>query len=106
MRVLLVFALAACSAGSHGPAGPAWPAASARDGDGGESLTPRAAARAIATVVEDDRPADRTAADKLASPLAGPGVTGDRPAAAAAATSATAPPEELTGEDLVIEIED
>jgi len=64
--------------------------ASARDGDGGESLTPRAAARA--------------AADKLASPPAGPGVTGDRPAAATPATPA--PPEELTGEDLVIEIEE
>ena len=66
MRVLLVMALAVASmaCAARGPAGPAWPQAAARDGDGGESLAPRAAARAIAAIVEDDRPAERAAADR------------------------------------------
>src|SRR5262245_2136514 len=89
MRLFLVFALVACTASSRGPAGPAWPQPAAHDADGGESLAPRPAARAIAAIVEE-RPADRAAADKSA-PAASPS-TGDR----AAAASATAPTEELT----------
>jgi hypothetical protein len=102
MRVLLVIALAvgsmACAA--REPAGPAWPRTAAREADGGESLAPRAAARAIAAVV-DDRAADRA---------------GDKPAAAslpaASAPAAAAPgsvqvtEEPLPLDELVIEIDD
>jgi hypothetical protein len=87
MRVLFVIALAAamsaCSA--HGSTGPAWPRSAARGADGGESLAPRAAARAIAAIVEDDRAADR---------------------AAAAAPAAAAPEDPLMTEEIVIEVED
>jgi hypothetical protein len=103
---LLVIALAACS--SAAVTRPAWPKATAHEVDGGESLAPRAAARAIAAIVEeDDKPVDKVAADKHA-PAAASGSTAagatDRPAAAAPA--AAAPEEPITGEDIVIEIED
>jgi hypothetical protein len=97
MRVLIVFALVACSSASHGPAGPTWPKAAAREVDGGESLAPRAAARSIAAIVEDDR-----AADRAEKPPAAPAAT-DKPAAA---TPSTTQPEEIPGEDIVIEIEE
>jgi hypothetical protein len=73
MRVMFALVLAwsaacsvACSA--RAPSGPAWPRAADREIDGGESLAPRAAARTVAAVGGDERPADRagagTAADK------------------------------------------
>jgi hypothetical protein len=101
MRVLLVFALAACGSAGHVSTGPAWPKAAVLEVDGGESLAPRAAARAIAARVEDDRSAER-AADKPASPAAAPAATGDRPAA----TPASPQPEEVPGEEIIIEIDD
>lgn len=108
---MLLLALAACSMAcsaafsAQGSAGPAWPRPAAREVDGGESLAPRAAARAIAAIVEEDHPAERaaerTAADK---PAAAP-----VPAASAAPAPSAAPPaqdEPLPAEDLVIEIDD
>ena len=96
---LLVIALAACS--SSASARPAWPKATPHEVDGGESLAPRAAARAITALVEDDRPADR-AADK---PAAAVPAAVDKPAAATpAATPATDEP--IMTEEIVIEIED
>jgi hypothetical protein len=77
-----------------------------REVDGGESLAPRAAARAIAAIVEDVRPADKPSADKPA-PVASTGTTGgasDKPAAAPSAVPA--PDEAITTEEIVIEIED
>ena len=94
---LLVFALAACS--SSASAKPAWPRATPRELDGGESLAPRAAARAIAAVVEDDKPAAASA------PAAAAPVSVDKPATPAAA----APPasdEPIITEEIIIEIED
>jgi hypothetical protein len=108
MRRKLVLALAACSMACfaacsvHGPAGPAWPRPSAREVDGGESLAPRAAARAIAAIVEEDHPADRAGADK---PAAAPVPA----ASAASAAPAGAPPaqdEPLPSEEIVIEVDD
>jgi hypothetical protein len=93
---LLVFALAACS--SSASAKPAWPKARPREVDGGESLAPRAAARAIAAVVEDDKPAVTTAA-----PAAAPAPVDKSPAAAPAAPAADEP---IITEEIVIEIED
>ena len=97
--VLLVIAVTACS--SPAAAGLSWPRPAAREIDGGESLAPRAAARAVAAVVEDDRPADRAA---------------DKPAAASGAPAADKVPavtlpvpaadEPLMTDDIVIEIED
>jgi hypothetical protein len=96
---LLVIAMAACS--SPAAAGPSWPRPTASEVDGGESLAPRAAARAVVAVVEDDKPADR-AADK---PTAASGVPGaDRPAAATIPVPAADEP--IMTEDIVIEIED
>ena len=108
MRVLFVIALAAygsaCSV--HGPAGPSWPRAATHEVDGGESLAPRAAARAIAAIVEEDRVADRAVADKPAAAaapaMAAPTGTGDR----AAPPAAPAPEELMTGEEIVIEVDD
>jgi hypothetical protein len=112
-----MLALAACSlscslsrSGSASGAGwsgrgPAWPKPVVRELDGGESLAPRAAARAIAAIV-DDRPADKASADKPA-PAASTGTTGgaaDKPAAAPSAVPA--PDEAITTEEIVIEIED
>ena len=104
---LLVIALFACS--PSGPAGPAWPKTHVRETDGGESLAPRAAARAIAAAVEDDRAVDRTAGDK--APVAGstatgastPGGTADKPATT---PSVTVTEEPITAKNMVIEIDD
>jgi len=98
---LLVIALAACS--SPAAAGPSWPKATAREVDGGESLAPRAAARAIAALVEDDKPADK-AADKSPAASTGTGGTADKPPAAT--PSALTPDDPIMTEEIVIEIED
>ncbi|HEX8112820.1 MAG TPA: hypothetical protein VF516_34045, partial [Kofleriaceae bacterium] len=68
MKRMFLLAVAACSmaCSGHGPVGPAWPKPATRDVDGGESLAPRAAARAIAAIVEEERPAERVVADKPA----------------------------------------
>jgi hypothetical protein len=102
MRVLFVIALAACSVGCarHSPGGPAWPQ-SHRDGDGGESLAPRAAARAVAAVVEE-RAIERTA-DRPAAPAAAPAAGGDRPAAAGQVQVIEEP---LPLDEIVIEVEE
>ena len=94
---LLVFVLAACS--SSASANPAWPKARPHEVDGGESLAPRAAARAIAAVVEDDKSAVAPAAPP--APAAAPV---DKPAAAAPAAPASDEP--IITEEIVIEIED
>lgn len=104
--MLLVIVLAACS--SVPVAGPPWPRFAARPSDGGESLAPRAAARAIAAVVEDDKP-ERAAADKAAP--------ADVPSGAATTAGSTEKPpgtlpattvseEPITTEEIVIEIDD
>ena len=106
MRAALAIALlagssigsAACTA--RPPAGPAWPRSAARDDDGGESLAPRAAARAIAAVVEDDRTADR-AADKPAPATTAAPAT-DKPAAGTAMRQ----DDPAIMEEIVIEVDD
>jgi len=110
MRVLFAIALAASSAAcaSHPVTGPAWPRTADRESDGGESLAPRAAARAIAAISEDDRVADR-AADK-------PAAAASSAAASASASSAAETPavsgsvsvsdEALTTEEIVIEVDE
>lgn len=100
---LLVITLAACS--SPAAAGPSWPKATVREVDGGESLAPRAAARAIAAVGEDDKPADKAADGKPAAPATSTGgSTADKPAMTAPA--AMAPDDPIMIEDIVIEIDD
>ena len=101
---LLVIALAGCW--PPAPTGPAWPKPRIGAVDGGESLAPRPAARAIAAIVEDDKPADKAAADKPAAPSSGgPGSNAaDKPAAA---TPAMTPPDDpIMTEDIEIEIDD
>jgi hypothetical protein len=101
---MLPLALAACSmaCSGRGPAGPAWPKPASREADGGESLTPRAAARAIAAIVEEDRPAERAAAAAPAA-AAVPAVSAG---AAAPAVAAAAQDEPLPTEEIVIEVDD
>jgi hypothetical protein len=102
---LLAIALFACS--HPRPTGPVWPKTHVHDSDGGESLAPRAAARAIAAVVDDDRPTDRAAGEKPAVPAAAgtatPGASTDKPALT---PSVTVTEEPLTAEEMVIEIDD
>jgi hypothetical protein len=100
---LLWIALLGCS--QPASTGPVWPKPHAHDTDGGESLAPRAAARAIAGAPEDDRPADRTAGDKPAAAPAAvtPAVAGDKPAGT---PSVTVTEETLTAEEMVIEVDD
>jgi hypothetical protein len=100
---LLLIALLGCS--RPGPTGPAWPKTHAHDTDGGESLAPRAASRAIATAVEDDRPADRATGDKAAAPPAAspPAAAADKPAGT---PSITVTEEPLTAEEMVIEVDE
>ena len=100
---MLPLALAACSmaCSGHGPAGPAWPKPAEHRVDGGESLAPRAAARAIAAIVEDDRPAERAVTDK---PAAAPAPASTAPTAPVAATPAQDEP--LPTEEIVIEVDD
>jgi len=102
---LLVIVLAGCS--TPAAPGPAWPKPAVQTSDGGESLAPRPAARAIAAIVEDDKPADKVATDKPAAPPAGsPGGSAvDKPAAITPAAAAPADDLIMT-EDIVIEIED
>lgn len=102
----LVIALAACS--SAAAARPTWPKQTAHETDGGESLAPRAAARAIAATDDDDdrpsAPASPAAADRAAErPAASAGQSIDRVAPAAASPS---PDEPVQTEDIVIEIDD
>lgn len=108
MRVLFVIALAAavsaCSA--RGSTGPVWPRSAAGEADGGESLAPRAAARAIAAIVEDDRAADRAVAERPAAAPAGGTAPAAAPSAAAATPAAAAPEDPLMTEEIVIEVED
>jgi len=101
---MVVLALAACSmaCSGHAPAGPAWPRPAARQVDGGESLAPRAAARAIAAIVEDERPAERAAADR---PAAAPAAA-SAAAPAAPASAPAAQDEALPTEEIVIEVDD
>jgi hypothetical protein len=103
MKQRVLLALAACSmaCSGHGPAGPAWPKPAEHRVDGGESLAPRAAARAIAAIVEDDRPAERVVADK---PAAAPAPASAAPAGPVAATPAQDEP--LPIEEIVIEVDD
>ena len=96
---MLVLAAGSLACSTRGPSGPAWPRPAPRAADGGESLAPRAAARAIAAIVEDDHAADRAVA---ATPAAAP-------SPAVSATPATAPPaqdEPLPSEEIVIEVDD
>jgi hypothetical protein len=101
---MLLLALAACSmaCSGRGPAGPVWPKPASREADGGESLAPRAAARAIAAIVEEDRPAERAA---TAAPAAAP-VPAASAGAAAPAAAAPAQDEPLPTEEIVIEVDD
>jgi hypothetical protein len=100
---VLVLVLAACS--SSAAAGPRWPAPRAREVDGGESLAPRPAARAILALVEEEKPSDKPA-DKVAARPA-PDKAASVGADKAAPPPPPAPPDEpIMTEDLVIEIED
>jgi hypothetical protein len=72
-----------------------------READGGESLAPRAAARAVAAIVEEDRAADRAGGDKPAA-AAADRAGGDKPAAAAPAAAE----EPLNLEEIVIEVDE
>jgi len=103
-RGLLVIALLGCS--HPQPTGPAWPKAHARESDGGESLAPRAAARAIAAAVEDDHAADRAAGDKPAAASATATPSGAPSTDKPAAGTVTVTEEPLNAEDLVIEVDD
>ena len=102
MRVLLVIALVATSVSCarQDPAGPAWPKPAERENDGGESLAPRAAARAVAAVVEEHA-ADR-AADKPA-PAASTATPGERPAQPGSVQVIEEP---LPLDEIVIEVDD
>jgi hypothetical protein len=106
-RGLLVIALLGCSHAA--PTGPAWPKPQAAESDGGESLAPREAARAISAAVEEDRAADRAADRATEKPAETPatatpaaGATADKPAAG----SVTVTEEPITAEDIVIEVDD
>jgi hypothetical protein len=101
LGAVLGFGLTAAACSPSAPRGPTWPRAKAHEVDGGESLAPRAAARAIAAVAEDDKP-DR-AADKPAATPATP-APADKPAAAAPAAPASDDP--VMTEEIVIEVED
>jgi hypothetical protein len=106
-RGLLVIALLGCS--HPAPTGPAWPKPQATETDGGESLAPRDAARAIAAAVEADRSAgggaDR-ATDKPAETPATATPPASPPADKPAAGSVTITEEPITAEDIVIEVDD
>jgi hypothetical protein len=104
MRLVLVLALAAysaaCSGHGAGASGPAWPRSAARDSDGGESLAPRAAARAVAAAVDDDRPAaERPTSER---PAAAPAASASAPAPAAPAPTT----DDTNLEEIVIEVDD
>jgi len=100
---ILVIALAACS--SSATAGSMWPKPRPHEVDGGESLAPRPAARAITALVEDERAAERPADKPAATAVpAARGATPDKPAADKPVT--TTPEEPITTDDIVIEIED
>jgi len=103
MRLGLLLALAACS--SSAAAGPRWPKPSAREADGGESVAPRPAARAIAALAEEARPDRDKPSAKPAEPAAVPAAPPAR-ATPAPASDATATEDEPLSEELVIEIED
>jgi len=95
----LVIALAACA--SPATARPTWPKQTAHETDGGESLAPRAAARAIAATEDDDARPSAPAAPERPATAAGPSIERVAPAAAA-----VAPDEPVQTEDIVIEIDD
>jgi hypothetical protein len=98
----VVIALLGCS--QPASTGPAWPKLHAHDSDGGESLAPRAAARAIAAATEDDRPAERAAGDKAAPvpAAATPAAASDKPVGT---PSVTVTEEPINAEEMVIEVD-
>lgn len=106
-RALLLASLLIAGCSSRQANSPAWPKMAERETDGGESLAPRAGAKAIAATEaagddDDDIKAVATpAAEKPAASAAA--ATAEKPAAAA---TVTAPEETITIEDIVIEIED
>ncbi|HEU4730335.1 MAG TPA: hypothetical protein VFT22_20700 [Kofleriaceae bacterium] len=107
--VVIAMAVCSCAPGSAARSHPDWPHQQTRDIDGGESLAPRAVARTVATVIDDDRPAERAPSEKPAAapPTGAPAGAADKPAAAA--TPAPPPPADddaITTEDIVIEIDD
>jgi hypothetical protein len=104
---LVVIALLGCSHAA--PTGPAWPRPRAAETDGGESLAPREAARAISAAVEDERP-ERAGEKPAETPqaAASAGATADKsdkPDKPAAGT-VTVTEEPITAEDIVIEVDD
>jgi len=104
MRVMFVIALAASalSCARPGPTGPAWPKSAERETDGGESLAPRAAARAVAAAGEERAAA--SAADRPAAPAAGAAAaTGERPPATGTVQMTEEP---LPLDEIVIEVDD
>jgi hypothetical protein len=104
MRLLLVIALAACS--TPGRSGPAWPKPTAREADGGESLSPRAAARSVAARSDDDHGDDRSDEAASAAPAAGPSARADRSTVPVELPAGVMTPEDQALEEMVIEIEE
>jgi hypothetical protein len=105
IALALVLGPAICACTTSASARPVWPKPRPSEVDGGESLAPRAAARAIAAAaIEDDRPADRLA-EKPVSPgiPVGPAVAPAAPAVAVPAAPSADDP--ITAEDLIIEID-
>jgi hypothetical protein len=98
---LVLLALAACS--SPAAARPAWPKATVSEIDGGESLAPRAAARTVAATSEVERGSEKTPVEGAA--VAAPSSSAAEPAAASP-TDMIPDDETITGEEIVIEIEE
>jgi len=105
LAAALILALGALGAWLCGAASasPAWPKSAPREIDGGESLAPRAAARAIAAV-ENERPSERASEKPEAPAAAAPASATPTTPAATPATPAAEEP--IMTDEIVIEIED
>jgi hypothetical protein len=97
--IALTLAAGLCGCSASASARPAWPKPHPRDSDGGESLAPRAAPRAVAAAaVEDDRAVERVA-DRPSD------IAPVLPASVSPAPAAPAEEEPITAEDIVIEVD-
>ena len=98
--MVLGLALGISGCAPPGAGGLAWPKQHVAEVDGGESLAPRPKTQIAASVASSD---DHTPAASEAPVVPAAAAT---PAAATAATTTTASGEEITTEDLVIEVDE
>jgi hypothetical protein len=99
--ILATVIAAGAGCGASHASEPAWPKLHASDTDGGESLAPRASATSVEAPAADD-----TAPAANAAVAAAPAAAGSAAAPAAGPQTIVAPTEDITTEEMNIEVDE